>query len=137
MGGEVLYGPKSQGAGRGMGSGRLEEVEENTSSSARRLDPATNQLGRVAPRGGWTQLPISWVHRPPSTATGATAAPANGCPPRTRPCARAAPGHAGIGSSEALEAPRGGGGAVASSPPPPLTPCPTPIPRGGGVFFFS
>ena len=23
---------------------------------------------RVAPRGGWTQLPISWVHRPPSTA---------------------------------------------------------------------
>ena len=58
MGGEVLYGPKSQGAGRGMGSGRLEEVEENTSSSARRLDPATNQLGaqtaqhrEVAPGG--------------------------------------------------------------------------------------
>lgn len=36
-----------------MGSGRLEE-EENTSSSARRLDPATNQLGAQTaqpPRG--------------------------------------------------------------------------------------
>lgn len=53
MGGDVLYGPKSQGAGREMGSGRLEE-EENTSSSARRLDPATNQLGAQTaqpPRG--------------------------------------------------------------------------------------
>lgn len=51
---KVLYGPKSQGAGRGRGPGRLEEVEENTRSSARRLDRATNQLGAQTaqpPRG--------------------------------------------------------------------------------------
>lgn len=46
---KVLSGPKSQGAGRGRGSGRLEAVEKNTRRSARRLDRATNQLGLRLP----------------------------------------------------------------------------------------
>ncbi|CAI9153377.1 unnamed protein product, partial [Rangifer tarandus platyrhynchus] len=40
---------------------------------------------RVAPRGGWTQPPISWVHRPPSRREVAPGGACGGRPARRRP----------------------------------------------------